>query len=130
VFNYTKLIDEECIKEKRLAHSSLVEKIALIMFNKLVPIYGCLAVEKSVESIQSIILEESLLPINRGFYCKRFIDEGLDFYNEITKDSIFVEIIENIGFYFRRTAIDDFNNLKASSTKFNFPEAIDVLKNI
>ena len=118
VFNYTQLISEELLKENRINNATLVENVALIMFEKLTPVYGMIGVEKSVGSINSILSDEESLPVDKAFYSQPFINLELGIYEELICNSNFIKVLEGIGVYFRKEQIDDFNTFKLDNNKY------------
>jgi|GEM_PF-1811995 len=122
IFNYTQLIDEENDNHVRTMRLEFIEKMALVCFEKLNPLYGTYGVERGVEAIGSLIKNASGLPCDKVFYNKTLINKSITL-SELISGAKFSKKC-NEGVYFRNSDLDDFQLVENEEQRMKLNELL------
>lgn len=122
-FNFTELLEEEKDEKLKKERCDFIEKIALILFRCLGPIYGVLGVERSVSSLNDISEGLFTLPSDKVFFNNSRILNKERLY-EIINGSNYIQEIENLGVYFRMSDVDDFYFVESEELRIKLANLI------
>lgn len=122
IFNYTQLIDEENDNHVRTMRLEFIEKIALVCFEKLNPLYGTYGVERGVEAIGSLIKNAPGLPCDKVFYNKSLINKSITLSEMISVAKFSKKCSE--GVYFRNSDLDDFQLVENDEQRMKLNELL------
>ncbi|MEZ2658779.1 hypothetical protein ACBP89_11915, partial [Aneurinibacillus aneurinilyticus] len=125
IFNYTQLIDEEHDIRIRTTRLEFIERVALVCFEKLLPLYGTYGVERSVEGIESLIENAPGLPCDKVFYNKKLINKSSTVLELINGAKYSKE--NGVGVYFRNSGLDDFQLVESDELRMELNELLKLL---
>jgi hypothetical protein len=125
IFNYTQLIDEETDIHSRTKRLEFIEKIVLVCFEQLLPLYGTYGVERSVEGIESLIENAQGLPYDKVFYNKQLINKSITLLELIDNANYSKE--NSVGVYFRNSNLDDFQLVESDELRMKLNELLKAL---
>jgi len=125
IFNYSQLIEEEHDIHVRTKRLEFIEKIALVCFEKLLPLYGTYGVERGVDGIVCLIENALGLPCDKVFYNKKLINKSIHLLELINGANYSKE--NSVGVYFRNSDLDDFQLVESDELRIRLNELLKSL---
>ncbi|MCA1321966.1 hypothetical protein LC085_18895 [Bacillus tianshenii] len=125
IFNYSQLFEEKNNIQERREYLEFIEKIAIVCFDILHPLYGTYGVERSVEGLRYLIDNAPGLPCDKVFYNKILINKSVTLLGLINNANYSIE--NGVGVYFRNTELDNFQLVENEEHKVRLNELIESL---
>ena len=89
--------------------SDKIEKIAMVFFKELNPIYGCVGIERTACGIRALESKQCLPYADKIFLHDRLFLDKSDIYHALLENVENVISIDGVGFYMRKTDALDFD---------------------